>query len=503
MDKKNKNKYWLTIVNLIIVFVLGLNTFININISNAWNSDTYYSNNETSPNIDIILLKINNINLISSYIKKLENIEWQVDEKKQNIYKLIINSFQKRYDELDKVEKQKNINTYMSDISSKVGKIIIVDNNFEFNENELTKKVLLSTIIKIKNDPDFLRTVLKTYDLSKQILIVKNGEYIISLSWFDIEKKLTPDKILSISKMNIPEPIDGWNWVSIFKTNNSYYALDTTKFSYSILPKQDFYLSQYSNLSNPKDWVIIDTKNGIKILNNYKIYTLDINVPETNKKLVLQNIAEDKIHFFSWSIKNETQRVYMDITNITKKIIKDKKTEQEKIYTIYKWIADNISYDKNVSNILDSWTVDLNALVDTFDKNIFSWIWTFEYRSGVCQWYTKLFAYMLSIAWIKDIEIEYWNANNGKWYIAHAWMRIGLLYYDVTFDDNNNWIDKSFIWYALPYNIMYATRSYSNEDYWKTASQDELKNKLTQSLKDISNDYNIYDYKIFTYNGIN
>jgi len=37
-------------------------------------------------------------------------------------------------------------------------------------------------IVKIKNDPNFLKTVLKTYDLSKQILMIKNGEYIMSIN---------------------------------------------------------------------------------------------------------------------------------------------------------------------------------------------------------------------------------------------------------------------------------------------------------------------------------
>lgn len=453
----------------------------------------------TSPQLDTILSWINDKTLVSKYVIKLDSIDGKVNPSKNDAYIQITNSFQKRFDELDKSEFQTSwkIEPYMKEIASKVKKIVSVNSDYEYEENWNTKRLELSSIIRIKNDAAFLRTVLRTYDLSNQILMLRSWEYILSISWFNIENKLTRNKILNKAKLVIPEPTDKWNWVFVFENKKWYYALDTTKYTYSIIP-WDFYLSQYSNLTQPTTWTIMNSNSGIKVLNDFKIYDIPISVPTSNKKLVLDSIAEDTIHYYSWTINTKSKEIFEEIRGLTNDIVKGKNTDDEKILAIYSWIAKNVSYDKNVSNAIENWTLNLDDVSSDFDKNIFSWLWTFYYRSWVCQGYTKLFAYMLSVAWVNDVDIEFWSANNGKWYIPHAWVRIWNYYYDVTFDDNNNGGTRPFIWYKLPKEIIYATRSYWNDVSWRVASKEQLQEKLTLELTPLlwkyGNQYNIFTY---------
>jgi hypothetical protein len=116
---------------------------------------------------------------------------------------------------------------------------------------------------------------------------------------------------------------------------------------------------------------------------------------------------------------------------------------------IYQRILDNITYYKNYED---------------GNKQIFSGILTYKNKTWVCDGYTKIFAYMLSIAGIEDVEIKKWYAIDTVVFPKtwHAWVRIGKYYYDPTFDDPIWWDEtkkkRVNLYYKLPYDLMYVNR---------------------------------------------
>jgi hypothetical protein len=148
---------------------------------------------------------------------------------------------------------------------------------------------------------------------------------------------------------------------------------------------------------------------------------------------------------------------------------------------------DNVSYTK---------------IINFEDKKIFSWIELYNNKEWVCEWYTKLFMYMINFAWIWDSQIIRWHVINAPDFpnIWHAWIKIWNKYYDPTFDDPL-WLTKTksyeeYKYFGLPYDLFYSNR-FTYEalpEYLKTKSLEYRETFIQNNLYNLANKYKNENY---------
>ena len=151
------------------------------------------------------------------------------------------------------------------------------------------------------------------------------------------------------------------------------------------------------------------------------------------------------------------------------------------------------------------------------NKEIFSWIDTYKNKNWICWWYTKLYVYMLSFAWVSGAKVIRWDVLDAPDFpnIGHAWVKIWTSYYDPTFDDpvwaikTKTYSEYKYFW--LPKDIFYTNKY----DYWtlpsylKTESLESRENLIRDSLSKLIPKYESKNYlllKPFTFrinNGLN
>jgi hypothetical protein len=98
------------------------------------------------------------------------------------------------------------------------------------------------------------------------------------------------------------------------------------------------------------------------------------------------------------------------------------------------------------------------------DANIFSGINTFANKNWVCEWYVKMFLYMLNFASVDNSEVLRWYVLDAQDFpqVWHAWIKIWDKYYDPTFDDpvwqlkTKTFTEYKYFW--LPYDLFYTNR---------------------------------------------
>jgi hypothetical protein len=134
------------------------------------------------------------------------------------------------------------------------------------------------------------------------------------------------------------------------------------------------------------------------------------------------------------------------------------------------------------------------------NKQVFSWILSFKNTDSVCDWYVKLFAYMLLFSGIEDFEIKKWYVFNSKDfpYIGHAWIKIWDKYYDPTFDDPiwNKWEIKKedYLYFWLDKELFYTNRfEYKDKEIffeeYKKYSLEQRDLIVEKNLFDLSEKY--------------
>ena len=195
----------------------------------------------------------------------------------------------------------------------------------------------------------------------------------------------------------------------------------------------------------------------------------------TNKKEFLYSLADDN-KFFVWNYDDVLAKIKSDTFNLVSWI----NNNQQKIRKIYDFVVDQTSYYEN-------YTVDGN-------KQVFSWILTYKNKTWVCDGYTKLFLYMLSFAWISDVEIKRWFAYDNTDFpnFGHAWVRIGNDYYDPTFDDPIGWSrNGNYYYFGIPQDLMYVNRfdGIIIPETLKQMSLQERKNLVMKNMYGLYNDY--------------
>lgn len=138
------------------------------------------------------------------------------------------------------------------------------------------------------------------------------------------------------------------------------------------------------------------------------------------------------------------------------------------------------------------------------DYEIYSWILTYVNKDWVCDWYTKLFLYMLNFSNMNHSEVIRWYVIDARDFphVWHAWIKIGDYYYDPTFDDplwqKETRSFNEYFYYKIPYDLFYTNRYTFEEipEELKSKSLDYRENLVREKLTPLVNKYKYSNYKI-------
>lgn len=457
--------------------------------------------------------KISDNTRAESYIEKLISIEKRVRPEKISTYDFLLYSIKDRantiIEEKELIEKWRQNNDILPynhpdipkeyyGLANRAWKIVRINKNYEFWDNDgKRKRVLPNLYIEMEDNPGYIRTVDRTYNLENEIMMIEWRNVYFSVWGYTIEEEVNLNYIKKNAGKYITFSQWLWRnglWIAVSKINNIDYVLDTTSYEYSHIPNKPFYLSSYTNLHSVSDWMVANIQPATLTLftENAHFYRLPFYV---NKNLVNRdkNIAflgADLLHYSKDRQSALTDwMAWQKLVFFTNDLIKWAKTDKEKIDVIYRWITTNIKYNQQVYDYFVENGVDLSTTSLWDNDEAFWWLKTFENRLWVCQGIARLFYYMLSIAWVKDAEVIDGKANNGEVYIEHSWLKINGLYYDPTFDLWGWTKNRPYMYKWLPQDIMYASRDYKDTYDWAKADWDQLKEKYYNELSSVYKNY--------------
>lgn len=203
-----------------------------------------------------------------------------------------------------------------------------------------------------------------------------------------------------------------------------------------------------------------------------------------NTEVFLNVLADDK----KW-LSDDTDKDFITLKTLSNSLVKNVKTQDEKIEKIYHWILDNISYTKNIN---------LN------DRKIFSWIQTYKNKDGVCDGYSKLMVYMLLFAGISDVEQIKWDVFDAKDFpdIGHAWVRVWDTYFDPTFDDplwlSSTLTRDAYRYFDLPKDLFYTNRYdfWNTPEYLKSLSLEEREKIVRKNIYNLTENLSSSEYNL-------
>lgn len=309
----------------------------------------------------------------------------------------------------------------------------------------------------------------------KVFIIEKNNLEKPSKIILKTNKLLSDFKLFSYNKKNIF--IENWIWYSyIFDSHLTFPK-------WTIIKKEDL---SFNKIDSNSSLVFLREDNALWFANNYtkiKLISDDIIYWIPDKFNFLSEVRDDKR-----KLVNETNESFLSLKLKARELTKWK-TEKEKIEILYKYVLENIEYPASFS---------------LKDYEIFSGINTYENKSWVCEWYTKILMYMLNFAWISDVEVLRWYVLDAQDFpkVWHAWLKIWDIYYDPTFDDpiwqkeTRTYSKYRYFW--LPYDLFYANR-YTFEkipNYLKEESLDYRKKYITKKITPLISKYRYSNYNI-------
>lgn len=305
---------------------------------------------------------------------------------------------------------------YFEAFSSKLDSLLITK---EFNEAQIK---LINDLILLSNEY-----------VSKQYLYLNQNENLITIQKSALVNKF---KLKSYNKENIF--LENWTWYTYNYDSHLYFDVNNDELNQATL--------DWNNINKYNSIVFIREDWRFWFINNY-----------TKVKLIPDSI----IYWIPWKynflkeLKDDKQELNQDtdnVFNILKTITKDLtkwKTSDEKIQIIYDYVISNIEYTQNFS----------------FEQaEVFSWIHTFANKNWVCEWYVKLFLYMLNFANLNHSEVIRWYVLDAPDFpsVWHAWIKIEDKYYDPTFDDpiwqTNTKTKEQYNYFWLPYDLFYTNR---------------------------------------------
>ncbi len=440
---------------LIIIFILTFSIFFwntaeaKIDIDKIYNNFINRIEKENTFKKEIILLE--------NIWKTFEKLEKKYDKKSpiQKFLKKFISLNNKKILEINekiKTEKIKNMKFHTSllqkeNIKIKHPKYIkyLINKGFELYE--------LNDKFEYKKDSKVLRIKFKEYYSPREInykvlakksknakIIYKNNSYYF-VEKFEIEEKIFYENAKKYFKEFITKnsrTFLKWNYYYFYDFTNYLSIVDDDGFFISDLTKTG--LKMTDTLLYFDDWKYYFVKDykEIKLINRLII----ANIKNKNKFL---NILIDDKKFFKDA---DYEQLFLSLRSYSEKL-SERLTKEKKIEYIYAELIKRLKY----------FVWDYNK-----NKQVFSGILSFKNTDSVCDWYVKLFSYMLLFSWIEDFEIKKWYVFNSKDFphIGHAWLKIWDKYYDPTFDDpiwNTKEIKKEdYLYFWLDKELFYTNR---------------------------------------------
>ena len=311
-----------------------------------------------------------------------------------------------------------------------------------FKKNILSNKLNMINVLKLISTIIISSIILTWY-------VSADASGISSTTQIELEKKAILEELKS--------DIYKWFKEKTLKHNNMILE-DGVWYTYIYTKYQNFWkLITPSEKDLEQSWIdkestllLIDINNWAYFVKDYKKVKLisdRIITWISNKNEFLLQLVDDKRY-----LHIDTDRLFAELRVETIHLTKWL-TDSEKIAKIYDYILNNTNY---------------TAIFNINNKEVFSWIYTYQNNDWICGWYSKLNLYMLSFAWISNVEVIKWkviDAENFK-NIGHVWNKIWDKYYDLTFDDptwyNKNKEGDEYMYFWLPENLFYADRF----DYW-------------------------------------
>lgn len=340
---------------------------------------------------------------------------------------------------------------YIETLRSQVKDYAEVDGNYEFVEYWNYYRVKLTEFYQIKFSIP-VNSYIITPNISNQILLKKWNSFLLSSWGYSIEKKYYIKDLASKVKFSWY-----WSWINFFEEKNwIYYMYSLYDYKYYEVPTSWIYLSQMSNISDLSNNILIQKNWAYQLVSWFietKLFDKSLLSNIEDPLLILRSIWKD-YYFYRTSDINS---LITKIKDKTQEIISGSKTDKEKITAIYSRITANITYDDYTTQYIKLWLSE-DTYLSNVNKAVFSWIETFNNKSWVCDWYSKLMQYMLNIAWINNVAIESWNADIWKWkLVPHARVKIDNLYYDPTWDIYTKGDSDKFKRFALSWDEMHKT----------------------------------------------
>lgn len=362
------------------------------------------------------------------------------------------------------------INTSFADTTNYINQLIKNTNSSYYELNNWLEFI----------DENWIKNRLSTYSC---YTLDSSNAYIFNTKWYILK---TPNWSYCFAKtINKERKIFYKDASKYFKVlnfdfptsleNNIYYAYKFSKYYY-FDDTEWFYYSDFIKLWYTKDKIIILKKDYkyyiVKDFQKTKLFDANLITWIKDKDKFLSLIYDDlkKSAINSDNIETNLKNIRLVTTNFK---------STDKIKDAYAWVLSNINY----------FTWDLNTEKNSY---IFSWLYTFQNKLGVCDWYTKILTYLLMFSWIENVEVKTGFVINSDLFpnFWHAWVKIWDYYYDPTFDDpigqKNTKTFSEYKYFKLPKSIIYTDRF-----DWININ-DSLK-KSSKSLRDLLVAKKFYD----------
>jgi len=358
----------------------------------------------------------------------------------------------------------------------------------EYTENWKTFRIIPKTYYKPN---DQLSSFIKTKNYlnnfkNNWLLLQYEKNYLLTNDYIKEEKLyLTDLKSKFIKKINSSKNYFEENWIYYFYNYKESYSFENMG--------NWIYLSDLkrNKINFEKDLLVEDNKSFyfVKDFEKTRLIKKSILLKVKEKETFLKYLKDDIKKYNSW-LKNY-DLIFKKLNQLSLSITKKGKNEIDKQELLFNWVVNNIKYK------LKSWKENYN---------IFSGIETYKNKYWVCDWYSKLYIYMLLFNWYTDIEQISWHVLDSKdfWKIWHAWVRIWNYYYDPTFENPKTEKLQKNLYYRLPQEILNANRIELDEipDNLLKMTLKERKNKIENEYYNLLKKYNFKKYNILSFYAI-
>ncbi len=334
--------------------------------------------------------------------------------------------------------------------------IRIISSKNEFTDGENIYKMHLGTFKEIKESE------LEEHLQLPGDTIYKEWIWYIYSIFGNNEKKIPFTEILA-----------EW-WKKMLLYNDSYFIEDGSILTYQydeFFPIESYYGIYESELE--ANWYSYDEAVILRLQDAKNNITFSPNILKVANEDDFDMNSEFHHELINTSIRDVllTEKDYSkelkDIYNLAQEITRWLTSEDDKILAIYDWVNKNIVYPRkyDAENIL-----------------LGSWVETYLNKEGLCIGQTRLMLYLLKAAEIENVKPIAWYVVDSFDFpqVWHAWIQIWDYFYDPSFEREYQQDPSKYLYYKIPYDIIYTNR-YNLKDLPKkllVADKDEIKKEI-------------------------